>query len=159
MNLVCRLTCLGENYDVDIEAEEKERSRVAKELHDGVSPIMSAVKLYVQSVWDCQDSDLRRTILEKVGGTIDEAIISLSEISNNLSPHVLENFGLGIALKSFIEKIEDARKIKFNVSINFENRLPVNVEVTLYRVIVELINNSLNNIGRDPISGRPIIGR
>jgi len=96
----------------------------------------------VQSVWDCQDNELRRTILEKVGGTIDEAITSLSEISNNLSPHVLENFGLVIALKSFIEKIEDAQKIKFNVSTNLDKRLPVNIEVTLYRVIVELINNS-----------------
>lgn len=130
-------------FNAVIEAEEKERSRVAKELHDGVSPIMSAVKLYVQSVWDCQDNELRRTILEKVGSTIDEAITSLSEISNNLSPHVLENFGLVISLKSFIEKIEDARKIKFNLSTNFEERLPVNKEVTLYRVIVELINNSI----------------
>ena len=130
-------------FNAVIEAEEKERSRVAKELHDGVSPIMSAVKLYVQSVWDCQDNDLRRMILEKVGGTIDEAIVSLSEISNNLSPHVLENFGLVIALKSFMEKIEDAQRIKFNLSTNFEDRLPGNVEVTLYRVIVELINNSI----------------
>ncbi|MBI9065018.1 MAG: PAS domain S-box protein [Marinilabiliaceae bacterium] len=144
-------------FNAVIEAEEKERSRMAKELHDGVSPIMSAVKLYVQSIWDCQDNELRQTILEKVGSTIDEAITSLSEISNNLSPHVLENFGLVIALKSFIEKIEDAQKIKFNVSTNFDHRLPVNIEVTLYRVIVELINNSFKYSGATKVTIRLLL--
>lgn len=144
-------------FNAVIEAEEKERSRVAKELHDGVSPIMSAVKLYIQSVWDCKDEELRHTILEKVGSTIDEAIISLSEISNNLSPHVLENFGLIIAIKSFIEKIQDAQKIRFNLSANFDERLPVNIEVTLYRVVVELINNSIKYSEASKITIRLIL--
>ncbi|TAJ11960.1 PAS domain S-box protein [Marinilabiliaceae bacterium JC017] len=138
-----RLQWRKKMFNAVMEAEEKERMRVARELHDGVSPIISAVKLYVQSMMDSDDENLRAAILQKAGETIDEAIVSLSEISNNLSPHVLQNFGLVVALESFIDRVKEMHAIKYRLDLKIEKRLPPIVEIALYRVIVELMNNSL----------------
>lgn len=138
-------------FNAVIEAEEKERSRVAKELHDGVSPILSTAKLYAQSLSDCYNLALKANILSKIESTIEESILSISEISNNLSPHVLQNFGLTAAVQSFVDKIIELKKIDIQFVYNWNHRLENNVEVTLYRVINELINNSLKHSEADRI--------
>ena len=79
---------------------------------------------------------------------IDEAIRSLREISNNLSPHVLNNFGLARGINNFVERVATMH----NVNIAFRTKLRTerfdpNVEVILYRVTCELINNSLKHSG------------
>lgn len=138
-------------FNAVIEAEEKERSRIAKELHDGVSPILSTAKLYSQSLRDCRSEDLKSNILCKIESTIDDSIQSISEISNNLSPHILENFGLTAAVQSFVDKIGNLKGLQFQIVSNWHGRLEGNLEVTLYRVIIELINNSLKHAEADTI--------
>lgn len=140
-----------EIYNAVIQAEEIERSRIAKELHDGVSPILSTAKLYAQSLHDCSNEELKTNILSKIELTINESIQSISEISNKLSPHILQNFGVTAAVGSFVDKINDLRKVKINLVTDWNGRLEENIEVTLYRVIIELINNSLKHSEADDI--------
>ena len=129
-----------------IKAEESERKRFAKDLHDGLGPILSTVKMSLTTVAQRGYDETSATILRTTDSAIDEAIKSIREISNNLSPHILDNFGLIKAIRNFINKINltDAIQIHFSTNIN-DQRFENDVEVVLYRVICELITNTIKH--------------
>ena len=129
-----------------IQTEEKERKRFAKDLHDGLGPLLSTVKMSVSSLAQLKHNDASREIVENTEIVINEAIKSLKEISDNLSPHVLDNFGLVRALTNFANKINVAKSIRINLITELKDeRFENNVEVVLYRVICELINNTIKH--------------
>ena len=129
-----------------IQAEEKERKRFAKELHDGLGPLLSTVKMSVSSLAQLKHDSASDDIVKNTEMIINEAIKSLKEISDNLSPHVLDNFGLLRALRNFTNKINATRAIYINLESNLGNeRFETNIEVVLYRVICELINNTIKH--------------
>lgn len=126
--------------------EEKERRRLAKELHDGMGPLLSSVKMAVSALISDNHAGVRSEIIKNAMLSVDESINTLKEISHNLSPHVLDNFGLNSAIKSFIEKLEQTGKIKFEFRTNINNRrYPDSVEIIFYRAVCELINNTLKH--------------
>ncbi len=136
-----------------LRTEEKSRSRFARELHDGLGPLLSSAKMSLSAV-SCEGmDDERRAIVENTAYVIDEAIRSLREISNNMSPHVLADFGLVRGVQNFIQKCSGMHdvKIRFMTDLRSE-RFDANVEVILYRVICELINNSLKHAACTEIS-------
>ena len=129
-----------------IQTEEKERRRLAKDLHDGLGPLLSTVKMAVSSLIQIENDVKNKEIIENSDIVITEAIRSLKEISNNLSPHVLDNFGLASAIKSFSGKISSTKAIKISFNTNMpDDRLEYNTEVVLYRVICELISNTIKH--------------
>jgi len=129
-----------------IQTEEKERKRFAKDLHDGLGPLLSSVKMSVSSLAQMKHDEASREIVENTEMVINEAIKSLKEISDNLSPHVLNNFGLIRALNNFSNKINITKTIRINLISDLkEERFDSNVEVVLYRVICELINNTIKH--------------
>ena len=105
-----------------IQAEETERKRFAKDLHDGLGPILSTVKMSLSSLTKSEKDDQSKKILRNTDLAIDEAIKSIREISNNLSPHILNNFGLNKAMRNFINKINYSDTVKINFSSNSEER-------------------------------------
>ena len=129
-----------------LRTEEKSRSRFAKELHDGLGPLLSSARMSLSAL---QRESLPADQQEIIGNTtyvIDEAIRSLREISNNLSPHVLNDFGLARGIQNFVGKSSAMHdvKIRFTTHLRSE-RYDTDIEVILYRVICELINNSLKH--------------
>ena len=126
-----------------IQTEEKERSRFAKELHDGVGPLLSATKIYAKALPSADNEEERIYTIMKLNETVDEAIISAQEIANNISPHVLRNFGLKGAIESFYQKINKTSSLIFDFRSNLEKRIDENIETILYRIVVELINNTI----------------
>ena len=79
---------------------------------------------------------------------VNEAIRNIKEISDNLSPHVLRNFGIEKALKNFIHKIQLAGKTKIDYDFAIEGqRFASNIETVVYRVACELINNTCKHSG------------
>lgn len=129
-----------------IQTEEKERKRFAKELHDGLGPLLSTVKMSVSSLSQIKHDETSKEIVENTELAIKEAIKSLKEISDNLSPHVLNNFGLIRALNNFANKINIAKTIKIRIKSDLKDeRFNNNVELVLYRVICELINNTIKH--------------
>ncbi len=129
-----------------IQAEETERKRFAKDLHDGLGPILSTVKMSLSSLTRIEKDDQTKKILRNTDMVIDEAIKSIREISNNLSPHILNNFGLSKAMRNFINKINYSDTVKIKFTSNFEDeRFDSNTEVVLYRVLCELINNTIKH--------------
>jgi signal transduction histidine kinase len=129
-----------------VKTEENERMRFAKELHDGLGPLLSSIKMSVSTIRKQMGNDTDLRIIENADKLIDESIITIKEISNNISPHILNNFGLFKALQSFVTKIQNSHTINivFNSNVD-ERRYNYNIEVVFYRVICELINNTLKH--------------
>ncbi len=129
-----------------IQTEEKERKRFAKDLHDGLGPLLSTVKMSVSSLAQLEHDTSSEEIVKNTELVINEAIKSLKEISNNLSPHVLDNFGLLRAISNFSNKINAAKTVHIEINSNLrDDRFDSNTEVVLYRVLCELINNTIKH--------------
>jgi PAS domain S-box-containing protein len=128
-----------------INTEESERSRIAQDLHDGLGPILSTIKLYFQVYKDTNDQEKRNMLSEKLSTTIQEAIKGVSEISHNISPHVLKNYGFYAALKQFIHRIALTNVVQIQLNCLEETELNPNTGIILYRAISELINNSIKH--------------
>jgi PAS domain S-box-containing protein len=132
-------------FNAIIEGEERERNRFSKELHDGLGPLLGSVKLYFQWVSKTEDLEKKHFLIEKGNHSIDEAILTLREISNNLSPQSLNTFGLVLSIKNYIEGLNQMKNININFQSNIKKRFNATIEITLYRVILELINNGLKH--------------
>lgn len=136
-----------------LRTEEKSRSRFSKELHDGLGPLLSSARMSLSAL---RREDLPADQQEIVGNTtyvIDEAIRSLREISNNLSPHVLNDFGLARGIRNFVDKSAAIHSVKMRFTTNLRSeRYDTDVEVILYRVVCELVNNSLKHSGCSEIN-------
>jgi len=135
-----------------IQTEEKERRRFAQELHDGIGPLLSTTKLYLQ--WfNKPDAKMDKGILiNKLEETLEETIASLREVSNNISPNTLVNFGLHIALQSFIERARNASGLRFSYKNTLSERFKSELEVTIYRILCECINNTLKHAQANQIT-------
>jgi len=135
-----------------INTEENERKRFAKDLHDGLGPLMSTVKMSLSALGERIKDPTDTVILNNTNHLVNEAINTLRDISNNLSPHVLSNFGLSSALSAFIIKINQTKAIEIDFKSNMENqRLESEKEVVMYRAACELINNSIRHSGASRI--------
>ena len=129
-----------------LRTEEQARSHFAKELHDGLGPLLSSAKMSLSALSAEETDSEQRELITNTKNVIDEAIRSLREISNNLSPHVLNDFGLVRGIQNFIDKSVAIHDVKLRFKSNLgEARFENDVEVILYRVICELINNSLKH--------------
>jgi len=125
-----------------IESEETQRRLFAQELHDGIGPMLSAVKLFTKSIRIRKDYDNVKPLMNKVDDIIDESIIIIKEISHKLSPNVIVNHGLDSALSDFIKKINESG-INIKYQSNLRERLSEMIETGLYRVVTEMVSNSL----------------
>lgn len=132
-------------YRAMIESEEKERERYAKELHDGLGPILSTCKIYFYSLNVIKDKTKHKQYVNRAGELLEDALQSIKEISNNLSPHILRNYGLTHALRSFAAKLAILPDTKVIIKSDLNDRISDIIEFTLYRTLVELINNSVKH--------------
>lgn len=136
-----------------LRAEEKSKSRFAKELHDGMGPLLSSAKMSLTALNSAKEEKQRAEIVANTTYVIDEAIRSLREISNNMQPQVLNDFGLARGLQNFINKSVAIHSAKICFTTNLRNeRFDPDVEIVVYRVICELINNSLKHSGCNAIN-------
>jgi PAS domain S-box-containing protein len=126
-----------------ISTEEKERNIFSQDLHDGLGPMLSTIKLYFEWLAETKDADKRKRITKTSLDNINDAIQAVRDISNKLSPRILNNLGLISAMKNLIQKLNKTQKIKINLSFDIERRYNTQLEVTLYRIFSELINNTL----------------
>jgi len=125
-----------------IQTEEKERAHFSKELHDGLGPLLSTIKLYLQWSERPNIKKSRTEIIGKAAEILEEALTTVKEISTKLSPHLLTNYGLSSAIKSFIEKLNATASYNIEFTSNTNRRFDEAVEVSLYRAIIECINNT-----------------
>ncbi len=136
-----------------MQTEEKERRQLAKDLHDGIGPLLSNIKMSVSALDKTQITGFNKTVIDNISSLINESITSLKYTSNNLSPHILESFGLASAISSFIENINLLGKIEVTFSSNIEStRFDSQIETNLYRIICELFQNTIKHASASNVS-------
>ena len=130
-----------------IQTEEKERERFSKDMHDGIGPLLSTVKLYVNELGSPEiGNEEKKEFVEQVNKMLDDAVSSIREISNNLMPRVIHEYGLVKALEAFCQKVNQTGKIFVDFSATgIDSTLDKNVQLILFRVISELLTNTIKH--------------
>lgn len=129
-----------------IDTQEKERQRLAKDLHDSLTQQLSAIKFYISTTAKNSKSISQRNILYKSNEALAELIIDIRNICFNLMPATLQEFGLVKAVKEFCSHFLYQHTVKFNITQ--KTTLPPlsqDVKIDLYRVIQELITNAVKH--------------
>jgi PAS domain S-box-containing protein len=137
-----------------IHTEEKERTHFSKELHDGLGPLLSTIKLYLQWSERPKTNKSREEIIHKAEDILEEALTTVKEISYKLSPHLLTYYGLTSAIRSFIDKLEESSAIEITFESNSDRRFELEMETAIYRAIIECINNTVKHAMASKISIR-----
>ncbi len=126
--------------------EEQERTRIAKNLHDGVSGMLSAIKLYFTSLSRNTPGLEQEEPFTKARSLLDDTATEVRAIAHNLMPDILLRDGLVAALRQFCDHIESSGLVAVDYQvINMEEKLPQPIALTLYRIVQELLNNILKH--------------
>lgn len=130
-----------------LEAEENERHRIAADLHDGIGQLLTAARLNMEALSEklVISNENERIIYDKALSLVDESCKEVRNVSHNIMPNSLIKFGLGNAIKDFIEKIE-SKQLSINLNIvGLNTPLDSKIELILYRVLQEAINNVIKH--------------
>ncbi|WP_170110620.1 sensor histidine kinase [Flavilitoribacter nigricans] len=126
-----------------LNGQEKERSRLAKELHDGLGPLLTSLKLSIQS------TDLpapRKTQLKQL---LDEMIVEVRRMTYDLMPQALLDFGVGKAVVHLTEMVRKSSKLNVHYVNSMKDDDPAGLDtethINLFRIIQELLNNTLKH--------------
>jgi len=129
-----------------IETEENDRRRFAADLHDDLGPILSTIKLrlgLMENAKEAEELSENITISKELMGLVVEKVRTISQ---NIAPHIIENLGLDSAIRDLCKRIMQINNITLEYKSEIENiRFPQSVELHFYRIISELINNSLKH--------------
>ena len=126
-------------------AQEDERRRIARDLHDSVNQLLSSIRFRIQSVENSilkinQPEELEN--IRNVKDLLERSIQEIRRISNNLMPIELEDLGLEVALCNFCNETMDRTALE--IEINFSGiykRMAQELELALYRIVQEALNN------------------
>lgn len=130
-----------------MEAEENERQRIAKDLHDGLGQMMSATKMNLSALESEMSfaSAEQKNSFAKIINLLDESCREVRTVSHIMMPNALLRNNLGIAIQEFADKIS-SKNLRVHVSAEgLQERLDSNVEIVLYRVIQECVNNVIKH--------------
>jgi two-component system, NarL family, sensor kinase len=131
-----------------VEAEEKERKRIAEDLHDSVGQMLSAAKLNLSafSSMVILKEQAEKDTLKNAIDLIDDSVKEVRSVSHNMMPNVLIKLGLASAVREFILKIGNLPDLKVDLEIvGMNQRLNEQTETVLYRVIQEIVNNIIKH--------------
>lgn len=134
-----------ERIFAEITIQENERRRIASDLHDSLGPLLSAVKLQINSIETATKEDEK--IVVKAGQYLDEIINSLKEISYNLLPNTLQRKGLSEAIREFINIIRTRQPVNIDYYQPHDLVLPPEQETHIFRMIQEIVQNTIKHSG------------
>lgn len=125
--------------------EEKERERIAKELHDGLGGLLATARLQLQQSKKQHQVDVTSSILH-AEQIIDDAYEEVRRISHDMMPSALANLGLKSAIEDLADKINVSRKIKVVCQLYMNDlNIKKSTQIALYRIIQESLNNTLKH--------------
>lgn len=125
-----------------VDGLENERRRLSRELHDGIGPLLTSLKFYIENRIE---SKKKRTEMKTL---LDATISEIRAMSNDLMPATIDDFGVGAALSNFVESVKQSSDIdiEFEDLTNPENsKITKNQAINIFRIGQELINNSLKH--------------
>jgi signal transduction histidine kinase len=144
-DITVRKTLENQILNSVIETEERERLHFSQELHDGLGPLLSSIKMFVQWLAKPEKKIESNKILNQLEKLIDESTNTVREVSFKLNPHILQNYGLAEAIKAYAAKINESSKINFVLKLDTLCRFDEKIETIVYRVLCECINNTLKH--------------
>ncbi|MBO9658506.1 MAG: hypothetical protein J7527_06750, partial [Chitinophagaceae bacterium] len=131
-----------------LKGEEQERSRLAKDLHDGLGGILSGIKYSFNTMkGNLHLSPENQHAFEKGVDMLDVSIKEMRRVAHNMMPGALMKFGLDAALRDFCNDINQSGALKVSYqSIGMQNReISRNAAIPVYRIIQELVNNVIKH--------------
>ncbi|TDB63420.1 ligand-binding sensor domain-containing protein [Arundinibacter roseus] len=136
-----------ERLKIILDAQEQERKSIAQDLHDEVGSRLATLKLYISSLTNyLKESPEADRLKKEVFDIIHISLVDIRRLLRELSPRTLEQYGYAAAVEELVSKINAAEQIH----VTFECRklpeqLPESIEIGLYRITQELLNNSLKH--------------
>ena len=131
-----------ERLDIILQTQEQERKRIAETLHNGVGQVLYAMKIKIDRM--IKNSEDKTEVME-LSAMLKEMIDDVKSISYELVPTILEDFGLEAVIHRLCKKFENADiKFTFN-TYGYENRLDLNYEISIFRIVQELVNNIIKH--------------
>lgn len=136
-----------------IEVQERERKRIAKDLHDDIGSKLSIVNLNINLLKDSVESNEQlEVILDHIESSLELSIEQTRSISHDLYPPILEKFGIQSAIESLAREITRTGVIKVNLLIDNEwKQFNKSEELHLYRIFQELTHNTIKHANASEI--------
>ncbi len=134
-------------YKRSIEAEittlEKERGRIAADLHDDLGPLVSSIKFSVGSLDVFSETDTKT--VDRVYEHIDSLMQRMREISNDMLPQTLLRKGLVAAIEEFIDNIQKPSSLEIHFTYSQLPGLPEAGAIHIYRIVQEIVHNTIKH--------------
>jgi signal transduction histidine kinase len=133
--------------DSMLKGQEEERSRLAKDLHDGLGGLLSGVKFSLSNMKDnLVITPDNMAVFERSLDMIDASIKELRRVAHNMMPEILTKFGVDEALKEYCNSVNATKllTVKYQ-SVGMDARLDKSIEIIVYRIVQELLNNILKH--------------
>lgn len=130
-----------------IDAEEQQRIRIARDLHDGIGQLLSAARLNMGSI---RVTEQQATAVNNALSLLDDSIKEVRSVSHEMMPGTLMKQGLESALREFMGKLQGL-KTELDV-VGIEQRLPTDKETIVYRAIQELVTNTIRHAAATKLS-------
>ncbi len=124
-------------------AQEQERKRIARELHDETSQVLTSLLISLKVLEEALASDEARLRVEETRSLVHQTLRAIRDLSIDLRPSALDDLGLLPALRWYIKEYQQKCKIEVEFSAaNFKERLPSELETALYRIVQEALTNT-----------------
>lgn len=141
-----------ELLQIAIQSEERERARIGKELHDDVGALLTTTKLYLSQISPKTSPEKLNATTEKMESLFNTMIQGVRSISQDLRPVILERLGLVEAVKSLVNTVNDLKVVQATFSDKASNTVSKENELNVYRILQELLNNTLKHAEATKIS-------
>jgi len=129
-----------------INIQEEERKTISSDLHDEWGPLLSTIKLNLKQIETTNHDKFKHTKISETYKIVDTLVEEMRNISRLLSPFTVTEFGLADAIKELSDRINKSDSLKIIFEENYQRKLvPQKVELTLYRITQELLNNIIKH--------------
>jgi PAS domain S-box-containing protein len=128
-----------------LEGQERERRKIARELHDGLGQMLTGLKFTIQGMKPASSKE-EQTYIDGIKQMLQDTILEVRRISFDLMPSVLNDFGLAAALMHLSERFSVVAKSKVSieyVGLKDIGRFDKNTEINIYRIVQEALNNAI----------------
>jgi signal transduction histidine kinase len=130
-----------------VDVQERERRQISRELHDAIGQALTAVKLDIGIALRGDITDRSRAALHEANDITETTLQSVRDLSQLLHPSTLDDFGLPDTLRTYLKRFAERTGIRTQLMAALPDRLPPQIETSLYRIIQEAMNNVARHSG------------
>ncbi len=135
-----------EQFNMVMEAQEAEQGRIARDLHDHLGPTLSVIKMQMDAISNDGLNEMDVQMKHDIDSQMEHAINDLRSIAHNLIPKTFSEYGFIKSLDYYILRVKEFNNIYITYSLpNWDTPIERNFEITLFRILQELFQNTLKH--------------